>query len=252
MLHRSCSWLNRKSSALRSAGFVRRLESRSRIVRLGQQSYSLWVLEVLAESKKCSASDRLAVWYRGFEPDFSKAFSRHGASRHLSRKFLSSVQSYPGQHFSFKMYWGGWEWIFFLQLQIWNLKFKTVWQQLPQPNVESFVVAPERKPHFCWLYVLQLLFSFLYSSYIELIPHRSFQILLTNASEQFTIEQLLHNRTSYRKSPLQFTQGKLRKLMAPSYTSLPDQTSNMKSLLFDWAVWFCSAHSFTWKWVGKS
>ena len=44
VLHRSCScsWLNRKSSALPSAGFVRRLESLSWKVRLGLQSYSIW------------------------------------------------------------------------------------------------------------------------------------------------------------------------------------------------------------------
>ena len=41
VLHRSCSWLNRKSSALPSVGFVRRLESPSWKVRLGLQFYSI-------------------------------------------------------------------------------------------------------------------------------------------------------------------------------------------------------------------
>ena len=42
-MHCSCSWLSRKTSTLPSAGFVRRLESRSWKVRLGQRSYSIWV-----------------------------------------------------------------------------------------------------------------------------------------------------------------------------------------------------------------
>ena len=45
VLHRSCSWLNLRSSALPSAGFVRRLESLSWKVRLGPQSYSICRLQ---------------------------------------------------------------------------------------------------------------------------------------------------------------------------------------------------------------
>ena len=41
VLHRSCSWLNRKSSAFLSTGFRRRLESQSWKVCLGSRSYSI-------------------------------------------------------------------------------------------------------------------------------------------------------------------------------------------------------------------
>ena len=43
VLHGSCSWLNWKCSAFPSAGFVRRLERLSLKVRLGPQSYPIWL-----------------------------------------------------------------------------------------------------------------------------------------------------------------------------------------------------------------
>ena len=44
VLHCSCRWLNRKSSAFPSAGFVRRLKSLHWKVRLSPRSYSIWKL----------------------------------------------------------------------------------------------------------------------------------------------------------------------------------------------------------------
>ena len=75
VLHRSCSssWLNRTSSALPSAGFVRRLESLSWKVRLGPQSYSIWchwrIIQQLGRRAVCSSMESFwgsfrALWKR--------------------------------------------------------------------------------------------------------------------------------------------------------------------------------------------
>ena len=49
VLHRSCTWLSLKSSALPSAGFVRRLESLSWKARLGPQFYSICYFDLVPE-----------------------------------------------------------------------------------------------------------------------------------------------------------------------------------------------------------